>query len=64
MYGQNTRRWNAYDRLVEEINHGMLEDNWDVLVHEFTGMRDGNEGGDMSDGGSQKGPGPVISTLR
>lgn len=59
MYGQNTRRWNAYDRLVEEINHAMLEDNWDVLVHGFTGVRDENEGGDMSDG-SQKGPGPVI----
>lgn len=60
MYGQNTRRWTSYDRLVDEVNHGFLEDNWDVLVHGFTGVRDQQEGGDVFDGIGQKGLGPVI----
>lgn len=59
MFAQNTRRRNLSDRLVDEISHGMLEDNWDVLVHGFTGVRDSEESGDVFDSG-QKGPGRVI----
>lgn len=49
MYGQTMRRWNRYDQFVEDIGHGMLEDNWDALVHKFTGVRDDDGAVEMGD---------------
>lgn len=37
---QATHRWDLHDRLIEGINHGALEDHWDTLIYENTGIRD------------------------